>query len=298
MRGMETPWTSSRTVTGDGLDLAVFEASVDAAPTVVLVHGYPDTHAVWDGVADALSDRFHVVAYDVRGAGASGAPAAREGYDLEHLVGDLAAVLDAVSPDEPVHLVAHDWGSIQSWEAVTCGRLDGRIATYTSMSGPSLDHVAHWMRARRTRRWRDLRALLGQGLHSWYIAFFQTPRLPELVWRTTARRGFPRYLRRVEGIAEDRLPGPTLARDGAQGVELYRQNVRRRMADPQPRTTDIPVQVIVPTGDRFVTPALLDDIVDHAPNTIRRDVAGGHWNNVSDPERFAGWVTEFVDANG
>ena len=45
-----------------------------AKPVVVLVHGYPDNSHVWHGVAEALADRFHVIAYDVRGAGASATP--------------------------------------------------------------------------------------------------------------------------------------------------------------------------------------------------------------------------------
>ena len=51
------------------------------------------------------------------------------------------AVVDAVSPERPVHLVGHDWGSIQAWAAVTDPSLGDRFASFTSMSGPSLDHV-------------------------------------------------------------------------------------------------------------------------------------------------------------
>ncbi len=281
-------------VEADGLRLAVWRQGDPTRPTVVLVHGYPDTHRVWDGVAAALAGEFHVVTYDVRGAGASERPADRAGYDLSHLVADLHAVIDAVSPDQPVHLVGHDWGSIQGWDAVTDPAADGRIASYTSMSGPLLDHVAWWMRAHRSRRWSDLRILLRQGLRSWYVAMFQVPILAESGWRTVAPRSFRRYLHRVEGVPAGRGPGATLADDGANGVQLYRQNVPPRMADPSRRTTDVPVQLLVATDDRFVTPALLDGIEQHVSDLRRRDVAGGHWLPVVEPERFAGWVAEHV----
>src|SRR5687767_11707346 len=101
-----------RWVTGAGVELAVDEGGTSGAPTLLLVHGYPDTSAVWADVAARLRDRYHVVTYDVRGAGASGAPEGRRGYTLDLLVADLAAVADAVSPHRPVHLVGHDWGSI------------------------------------------------------------------------------------------------------------------------------------------------------------------------------------------
>lgn len=284
-----------RWVTGDGLRLAVWEQGEPGAPTVVLVHGYPDTHAVWHDVAAELAGRFHVVTYDVRGAGESDVPADREGYDLAHLVADLSCVAEATSPDRPIHLVGHDWGSIQAWEAVTTELLSGRIASFTSISGPSLDHVAQWFRARCTRRPRDLRALVTQGVRSWYVAAFQLPGLAPLAWRTVAPSALRRALRRVEGIDVDHHPAPTLARDGANGVELYRRNVPRRMRDPASRVTAVPVQLIVPLADRFVTPAMLADVGDHCADLTRREVAAGHWVPVSRPTEVADWIAEHID---
>ena len=89
--------TTRRVTSTDGTTLAVYESGKPAAPTVVAVHGYPDNHAVWDGVVALLSDEFHVVTYDVRGAGASDKPTTRSAYRMAQLVDDLAAVLAAVS---------------------------------------------------------------------------------------------------------------------------------------------------------------------------------------------------------
>lgn len=290
-----TPPPARSTVAGDGLDLAVWERGDASRPTVVLVHGYPDTHHVWDGVAEALAPDFHVVAYDVRGAGESGVPADRAGYDLGHLVADMMAVVDACSPDSPVHLVGHDWGSIQGWEAVTRPGLEDRIASYTSMSGPGLDHAAIWMRSHATLDRSRLRALLRQSVRSWYTAFFQIPRLAELGWGTVVPRGFRRYLERAEGVSAcGSHPAPSLAHDGARGVELYRQNLRRRLSAPSPRSTDIPVLLAVALGDRFVTPALLDDTGDYASDLRRVEVDGGHWFPVAKPEQFASLVRDHV----
>src|SRR4051812_35714209 len=93
----------------DGVTLRGHESGPSGAPIVVCVHGYPDDHTLWDGVTAELAQRYHVVAYDVRGAGKSGKPQGRQAYRLDQLVRDLAAVIDAVSPDHPVHLLAHDW---------------------------------------------------------------------------------------------------------------------------------------------------------------------------------------------
>src|SRR5262249_25544993 len=68
-----------------------------AAPrgAIVLVHGFPDNSLVWEPIAQRLAKRFYVVAYDVRGAGTSTAPAHDRDYALDHLSDDLAAVIDA-----------------------------------------------------------------------------------------------------------------------------------------------------------------------------------------------------------
>lgn len=280
------------TVDGDGLRLVVWAQG--EGPTVVLVHGYPDTHRVWDGVAADLAADHHVVTYDVRGAGESGVPSGREGYDVAHLVADLRAVVDEVSPDGPVHLVGHDWGSIQGWAAVHDPALAGRFASYTSISGPPLDHVARWMREHRSLRWPLLRDLLRQGSRSWYVAFFQIPRLPDLAWRTVVPRAMGRFLGSVEGVPADARPGDTLSRDGRNGLELYRRNVGARLRDPRPVVTDVPVLLLVPTGDRYVTPALLDGIERCARDLSRVEIDGGHWVVAADPGRIAGHIRRHV----
>src|SRR5262249_40508879 len=114
-------------IAADGVTLRVREAGQPGAPAVVCVHGYPDDHTLWDGVAAELEQRYHVVSYDVRGAGQSGKPRGRRAYQLDQLAQDLTAVIDAVSPDSPVHLLAHDWGSIQAWHALSGPWLPGRV---------------------------------------------------------------------------------------------------------------------------------------------------------------------------
>lgn len=63
-----------RRVRTGGVELCVAELGDPGQPTVVLVHGYPDSKEVWTQVAARLADRFHVVLYDVRGHGRSTAP--------------------------------------------------------------------------------------------------------------------------------------------------------------------------------------------------------------------------------
>ncbi len=276
-----------RVVSRDGTRIAVAEAGDPAAPTVVCVHGYPDDRSVWDGVAARLADRFHVVTYDVRGAGESDRPARRDGYALDRLAEDLAAVLDEVSPNRPAHLVAHDWGSIQSWHAVTGDLLRGRIASFTSISGPSLDHAGHWFRTR-LRRPSGWGPALRQLVHSTYIVFFQIPLVPELGWRSGLGR---RVLRGLSGSAA----GSPAVADAVHGLELYRANIGARLSRPRPRPAEVPVQVLAPLDDPYVTPALQTDVARWAPRLWMRRLPGGHWIPRERPDVIARCTAELVD---
>ncbi|WP_227012825.1 MULTISPECIES: SDR family oxidoreductase [unclassified Pseudonocardia] len=272
----------SAVTSSDGLRLAVEERGDPSRPTVVAVHGYPDDRHVWDGVAELLAADHHVVTYDVRGHGDSEAPAGPAGYDLELLGADLRAVCDAVSPGEPVHLLAHDWGAIQTWHAVTGTVLAGRVASFTSISGPCLDHVALFLRRRSPR---DLRAVLKQAAHSWYTLFFRLPVVPELA----VRSGF------LGGLLtrRERIPRPAV-RDAVNGLELYRHNLPRRLGRPEPRRTDVPVQVLAPRGDAYVTPALATSAAEFAPDLRVRYLPGGHWVVRQRPEVIARCTAEMV----
>ncbi|MFE6050316.1 SDR family oxidoreductase [Kitasatospora sp. NPDC056446] len=296
---MTTP-TRRRTVHSGGLPLAVFEQGDPDTPTVLLVHGYPDTHAVWDDIAADLARDHHVVRYDVRGAGESGVPADRDGYRLELLAEDLFAVADAVSPDRPVHLVAHDWGSIQSWEAATTPGAERRIASYTTMSGPSLDHMGFWLRHRLRRPTpRHLKQLLHQGLHSWYITAFHLPFLAPGIWRLGLARAWPRVLRDLEHVTPRAdHPQPSLRRDAVRGIELYRANFRPVMGSPRERTTEVPVQLVTLTRDRYVGTYLSEGLERWVPRLTRRTLHAGHWSALLEKgATVAGMIRGFAARN-
>ncbi|MGW5939716.1 SDR family oxidoreductase [Streptomyces celluloflavus] len=282
-----------------GVELCVAELGDPALPTVMLVHGYPDSKEVWSEVARGLAARFHVVLYDVRGCGLSTAPRPlRGGFTLEKLTDDFLAVADAVSPDRPVHLVGHDWGSVQSWEFATVRRTEGRIASFTSMSGPSLDHFGHWIKKRMTRpTTRRTAQLLGQGAKSWYVYLLHTPVLPELAWRGPLGRSWPGILRRIEKVPDGGYPTASLPGDAAHGAWLYRDNIRARLRRPRADAyAHCPVQLITPTGDAFLSQRLYDDLEQWAPQLVRRTLPAKHWVPRTRPDQLVSWITEFVNA--
>ncbi|RNL65499.1 SDR family oxidoreductase [Nocardioides marmoriginsengisoli] len=273
----------------DGVRLAAYETGDRGLPTVVAVHGYPDDHTVWDGVVAALAGRFRVVTYDVRGAGASDRPAAKAAYRIEQLVDDLAVVLDLLAPDEAVHLLAHDWGSIQTWDAVGDERFDGRLRSFTSISGPSLDQAGVWLRG----SVRHPVASAKQILESFYLGVFQLPRLPELLARAGAITQVIAASSRLR--RPDRAPAHVTSRlDAAHGVQLYRANLARLLR-PAPRVCRVPVQVLAPTRDLHVSARLQTEAPAPYADTLHtRVVEGNHWVVAQRPHVIARCVEEFA----
>ncbi len=261
-------------------------------PVVVLVHGFPDTQEVWRDVATRLEPCHTVVTYDVRGAGGSTAPSGRGGYRRERLVDDLVAVLDAVAgPATAVHLVGHDWGSVQLWEAVLTEaddpRLHGRIASFTSISGPPLDLFGHYFRD--NLKHRRARRVADQARRSWYVGAFQVPVVPELLLSAA-----PGVVRSAIERSERVRFGPTFVTDVRHGINLYRQNVGA--AGHGLRRTSVPVQLLVPLRDRFLSPALYADLPAMAPRLTRLEVDAGHWVVKHEADAVARAVAEHVAA--
>lgn len=275
--------------------LAVTERGDRSSAThVVLVHGFPDDQRMWDPVLAELPQDWHLVTYDVRGAGRSSQPDGVASYRTALLVEDLVAVLDATVPaGEPVHLVAHDWGSIALWDAVAAEtwdpRLEGRLASYTSISGPSLDHLAS-----QAATWSGRLRLLPQVLHSWYVWLFLLPWLPERTWAHGQW-----LLRRTVGRADPTLADAPWGRDlrtnTRRSIHLYRANVVSRLRRPLPWRTSVPVLLVVATKDIWVTPRSVTGLGARCRDLTTVEIDCGHWVPRARPTELAAAVRSFVE---
>jgi pimeloyl-ACP methyl ester carboxylesterase len=280
--------TTIRRVPVDIGELAATERGPGDAPTVVLVHGYPDTSRLWDPVAVDLAADHHVVTYDVRGAGASAAPAGRAGYRLRHLLDDLAAVVEATTDGGPVHLVGHDWGAIQGFAALTDDVVGGRLASFTALSAPGIEVARWWLRAQvEDRSLTSVGQVARQVASSWYIAAFQLPALPEWL----VRRSVEPLLRAGGHPA----PSPTVVEDAVRGLELYRANRSDEpLRAPMGRLPDhLPVRVLTGRRDRYVTPRVFDDLRDRLGVPVT-EVEAGHWLPLEVPALVADHVRATV----
>ncbi|MFE0582663.1 alpha/beta fold hydrolase [Streptomyces sp. NPDC058874] len=100
----------------NGVELEVFEAGQEnAGRPIVLCHGWPDHAFTWRHQMPALAAAgYHVIAPNQRGYGNSSRPAEVTDYDIEHLSGDLVALLDHYGYDDAT-FVGHDWGAFVVW---------------------------------------------------------------------------------------------------------------------------------------------------------------------------------------
>jgi NAD(P)-dependent dehydrogenase (short-subunit alcohol dehydrogenase family)/pimeloyl-ACP methyl ester carboxylesterase len=281
----------------DGTRLAVYEEGNPDGPTVVLVHGWPDSHVLWDGVVELLADDYRIIRYDNRGAGASEVPGDVSAYRVATLADDFDAVVTAWCPGEKVHVVGHDWGAATVWEYVTRPQAGERVASYTSVSGPDPGQLSRYLREGLARPYRPRRfaRAFAQAAHFSYMIAFAIPVLTPLAMRAFLARWMNRYLI-AAGIPRPRVhQGGTLVADATNGLRIYRANFPRAVTGPlQDRSVAVPVQLVVNTLDKFVRPYVYDDAPRWVDRLWRRDIPAGHWSPMSHPQVIAAAVDELI----
>jgi pimeloyl-ACP methyl ester carboxylesterase len=99
-----------------GVELDVATAGDPAAPAIVLLHGFPESHRTWRHQIPELAKTHFVITPDQRGFARSSKPEGAENYTPDKTVGDLIALADHFGKDRFV-LVGHDWGGAIAWMA-------------------------------------------------------------------------------------------------------------------------------------------------------------------------------------
>ena len=213
---------------------------------------------------------------------------------------DFAAVIDAMAPGQPVHVLAHDWGSIGMWEYLRRPGASDRVASFTSVSGPGADHLAGYIRGGLKRPYRPKafsRALV-QAMSIGYTVWLSVPVLAPLAVRTVHAPRLRRRLARRDGIPAARIhQSKTYSSDAANSVKIYPANIFRSARRYRAR----PLRRRAGAADRqHPRPlssgrAIFDVTPRWVPRLWRRDIRAGHWAPMSHPQVLAAAVTEFVD---
>ncbi|MBI2710816.1 MAG: alpha/beta fold hydrolase [Actinobacteria bacterium] len=256
--------TTTRTVTLGSLTFPVRSAGPDDGVPVVLLHGFPQTSAMWEPALTALADAgYRALAPDQRGYAPTAQPHRRSAYRMEALADDVIGIGDALGLDR-FHVVGHDWGGAVGWHLAA--RDADRLRSFVSVSTPHPRAMARAMHR-------------GQALRSLYIPFFRMPWLPERLLGAGGHRGLGRALER-SGLPADR------AREVARSMEAtgalpwalawYRAN-GPGLAATGPSL--VPTMYVWSTGDTALGRAAAERTGDHVEAPYRFVVLEGvsHW---------------------
>jgi pimeloyl-ACP methyl ester carboxylesterase len=169
---------------------------------VILLHGFPEFWYSWRHQLPVLGERYHVVAPDMRGFNLSDKPAGIKNYRIDLLVKDVLGLIKFFGKEKAA-IVAHDWGAGVAWALARTH--PEAVSKLVAMQVPP---PAAW-RANLTLR---------QLRRSWYMFFFQLPRLPE--WWASAND-----FSRVEKMYRETSVRPDAFTDA--DIAVYKEALRR-----------------------------------------------------------------------
>ncbi|MFB6122897.1 MAG: alpha/beta fold hydrolase [Haloferacaceae archaeon] len=276
-------------VHANGVRLHTVQAGPDGGPLAVLLHGFPEFWYGWHEAVEPLADAgYRVVVPDQRGYNRSEKPDGVASYRPDELAGDVVALADALGYDD-AHVVGHDWGAMVAWW--TALHHPGRVRTCTAVNVP---HPTA-MRRRLRRTWSQKRK-------SWYVLFFQLPKLPELAASAGDWWLFERTMRRSSRpgtFSETAFDYYRTAwsRPGAirSMVDWYRA-VGRERSRPRTERVDPPTLVVWGENDEFLDRALASESVDFCRDGRLELLADAtHWVQHERPDRVVALLRDHFD---
>ncbi len=272
------------TVRRGSLTFDVYDEGPADGEIVVLLHGFPERASSWRLVAPRLHEAgYRTVAMDQRGYSRGARPRGRRAYRMSELMTDVLTLAEAAAPEGRVHVVGHDWGAVPAW--LLAAHHPERVATLTAVSVPH------------PRAFLTAMVRSSQLLHSWYMAAFQLPLLPELLLASRSRTAD--RLVASFGMTEadrDRFRTEIVA-DGALtgGLNWYRAMA---LEDPRllaPRVS-VPTTMVWSDGDVAVArwgPERAGDLVD-APFRFVALEGVSHWIPTHAPDALAEAILDRV----
>jgi pimeloyl-ACP methyl ester carboxylesterase len=288
---LDVPSTESTRVTVEaGVELHVVRAGDPADPLVVLLHGFPDFWYGWRHQIPALVEAgFRVVVPDQRGYNLSDKPRGLDAYRMGRLSADVAALVESEGR-ESAHVVGHDWGAAVAWD--------------TALRRPDVvDRLGIVNVPHPTVMERTLKTNPRQLLRSWYMFYFQLPRLPEGFLGREGASGVARVL------AASSNPGAFTDADleryrrafdqrGAtrSAVNWYRALLRRPDEPPRERVA-APTLVVWGEADDALVPEMAAESLDYcADGRLERFPAASHWVHMEEPDPVNDLLVEHLDA--
>ena len=270
-------------ITTNDVTLEVDVSGGDHDSAVLLLHGWPDTHALWRHQVDALIEvGYRTIAPDLRGFGDSDKPEAVDAYGLLDLAADITGVLDHLAI-ERVHVVGHDWGAALGWALAAFA--SDRVASLAALS------VGH------PQAFRG--AGLAQREKSWYMLLFQFEGVAEQ-WLSS--EGFANFREWTHHPDADevarRLSDPAALR---ASLAIYRANLAPESLVTPPLEfppIQCPTLGIWSSGDMALTEQQMTDSATYVTGPWRYEQIerAGHWIPLDAPARLNTLLLEHLSA--
>jgi pimeloyl-ACP methyl ester carboxylesterase len=279
------------TVNGIELEVAVANRGGERGLSL-LVHGFPELAFSWRFQIPMLAAAgYEVWAPNTRGYRRSAKPSQVSDYAMDELLADLGALID-LSGRSKVTLIGHDWGAAQAWMFAI-----RKVRPLERLVIMNVPHPACMQRE--LRRFRQLRK-------SWYILFFQIPKLPEWVLTRKEAKGIGDAFTR-SAVDASRFPPPVVdeyrhaaLRDGAMTAMLnyYRAAVRgaRRARGEELPVIDTPTLMIWGEEDVALSKETTEGTDEHVENLTLRFLPGvSHWVQQEAPETVNAMLGAWLD---
>lgn len=155
-----------KTISTNGINLHVVVAGPEDGKPLFLLHGFPEFWGCWHHQIPYFAEQgYRVIVPDQRGYNLSDKPPKAKDYHIDILAKDMVGLADALGY-ETFYLVGHDWGAAVSWWMAH--RYPERIIKMGILNVPYPSLLA-----------KAFRSSFKQLLRSWYMFFFQIPRIPE-----------------------------------------------------------------------------------------------------------------------
>lgn len=217
----------SKYATVNGVKLHYVENGDPSKPLMLFIHGYPEFWFSWRHQLKEFSKDYWVVAVDMRGYGDSEKPKQLEAYEITQLIRDVRELVTTLGRKK-FTLVAHDWGAVIGWEFLAT-HMD-MVDKYILMDAPSRRVVRKLLLTNKT-----------QFKMSWYVFFYQMPKLPEFFMRMSDLKLFEMVFRKHCNDEELEAFKYTFAKKGAltYPINYYRANFGTRVQSSRP-PADVP----------------------------------------------------------
>lgn len=255
--------------TVNGVQLHVVTAGDPDAPLVVLLHGHPDFWYGWrDQLGPLVDAGFRVVVPDQRGCNLSDAPDDIDSYRVSELVTDVRELIHSESR-ESAHVVGHDFGGFVAWNlALRRPSIVDRLA---------ICNVPH------PTVYRDaVRSSLRQIARSWYVWFYQVPRLPEWILGRNDAANMVAALEKTSnsGTFDEETIRRYRAAWSHTGIRsrIHWYRGFRRSERPPRDTVAQPTLICWGEDDIALRPSLADESLDYCENgQLRLYPDASHW---------------------